>query len=430
MTSTTQVQVCHARFTGSARMARALRHASTCVWMVLVSMTGANCDAGGYHERDDEGPLILEPSNVTILGTSSAIAVVQDLEPLPDGSVWVLNSIEPFFIGFNARGDITHEYGQAGGGPEEFRAPRGFVTGGIAGEAWAFDGPRNAIIEVSRPAAAWSEIQLPREHIRPGQVIGGRDLTDNRVRLARLGDEVIIPRTTGSMDAGMLSFWLAIWGADLLALDLETDSVRTLLSLRNVLGDPTGNLEMTRFPPFPIWFRLWAVCGDELRVYDRPGNRIRAFANDGTELPAMPLPPPRFTTVTHREFGRAVLGLIMAEQMGAVGGQVSPEDSLRVLNQALANAQGEPEQLAHYLPRYVDFRCEPGGTLWLLPLDLELGGLRGGPAWLRIRPDGTTREVRFPERFDPYRFTAERVWGVQRDELDVASIAWIELPDT
>lgn len=430
MTSTTQDHDSRSRFVRSAPVAGVHRPAMGCVGVLLATMMTASCEAARNQEGDEAGVLVLEPSNVTILGTSSAIAVVQDVEPLPDGRVWVLNSIEPFFIGFDARGEVTHEYGQAGGGPEEFRAPRGFVTGGIAGEAWAFDWPRNAIIEISQPDDTWSEIALPGEHVRPGQVIGGRDLTDNRVRLARLGGEVIIPRTTGTMDAGMLSFWLAIWGADLLALDLETDSVRTLLSLGEVLGDPTGNLEMTGFPPFPIWFRLWAVCGEELRVYDRLGNQVRAFSSDGTELAATPLPPPRFTTVTHREFGRAVLGLIMAEQMGAVGGQVSPEDSLRILNQALANSQGEPEQLAQFLPRYVDFRCEPDGTLWLRPLDLELGGLRGGPAWLRVRRDGTTHEVRFPERFDPYRFTAERVWGVQRDELDVASIAWIELSDS
>jgi hypothetical protein len=133
--------------------------------------------------------------------------------------------------------------------------------------------------------------------------------------------------------------------------------------------------------------------------------------------------------VTQREFARVVLGLMMAERMGTVGVQVSPEDSLRILNEALANAQGEPEQLAAFLPRYVDFRCDAEGTLWLRPMDLEVGGLRGGPNWLRITSDHEMREVRFPDRFDPFRFTADRVWGVQRDPFDVASVAWIDLDD-
>ncbi|MFW6201084.1 MAG: hypothetical protein ACOC8B_00780 [Gemmatimonadota bacterium] len=46
----------------------------------------------------------------------------------------------------------------------------------------------------------------------------------------------------------------------------------------------------------------------------------------------------------------------------------------------------------------------------------------------RIRPDGAVREVRLPVRFDALSFTPERIWGVQRDRLDVASIAWIGLP--
>ena len=61
-------------------------------------------------------------------------------------------------------------------------------------------------------------------------------------------------------------------------------------------------------------------------------------------------------------------------------------------------------------------------------IDLEIGGLGVGPLWLRIAPDGAAREVVLPERFDALRFTHERIWGVQRDEFDVASVAWIELP--
>ena len=39
-------------------------------------------------------------------------------------------------------------------------------------------------------------------------------------------------------------------------------------------------------------------------------------------------------------------------------------------------------------------------------------------------------EVHFPDRFDPYRFTPERIWGVQRGELDVATVAWVSTPAT
>ena len=67
--------------------------------------------------------------------------------------------------------------------------------------------------------------------------------------------------------------------------------------------------------------------------------------------------------------------------------------------------------------------------MWIQPLDLDVGGLAGGPAWLRIARDGDLREVHLPARFDAMRFTPSVIWGTQRDELDVASVASIELPD-
>ena len=108
--------------------------------------------------------------------------------------------------------------------------------------------------------------------------------------------------------------------------------------------------------------------------------------------------------------------------------RLTAADSMRVINEVIQGVKGAPHQLANYLPRYVDFRCSADGTMWMRPLDLEVGGLEGGPAWLRITPEGALREVHLPPRFDALRFTRERIWGVQRDELDVATIAWIGLP--
>jgi len=64
----------------------------------------------------------------------------------------------------------------------------------------------------------------------------------------------------------------------------------------------------------------------------------------------------------------------------------------------------------------------------LQPFAIEHGVLEGGPVWLRIARNGAAQEVRLPDRFDPYRFTGERIWGVQRDPFDIASIAWIPVP--
>ena len=79
------------------------------------------------------------------------------------------------------------------------------------------------------------------------------------------------------------------------------------------------------------------------------------------------------------------------------------------------------------LPRYVDYRCDNEGTQWIQPFDIDtpgplMGGLRGGRVWLRITTDGETEEIRLPDSFDPYRFTPDKIWGVQRDELDAGKL--------
>jgi len=199
------------------------------------------------------------------------------------------------------------------------------------------------------------------------------------------------------------------------------------VSLGDLLDDPSAGFVATD-GGFPLWYRLWAVCGDQLRVYDRVRNQFRGFTASGEEVAAIELPPVRLTEVTPQEFARAVFPLRQAEVTGAVGTRLSAEDSVRVLNQIAQGLDGTPRQLAAYLPRYVDFRCSSDSALWLHPIDLEIGALKGGRQWLRITPDGAAREVLLPVGFDALRFTRERIWGVQRDELDVASVAWIALP--
>jgi len=213
------------------------------------------------------------------------------------------------------------------------------------------------------------------------------------------------------------------------ALDRRTRAVRRVVGLGDALGDPISDFEFTE-GGFPLWYRLWAVCGDgQIRVHDRLGNQVRRFASDGTELEPTALPPVNLDRVTPRQFGRAVFGYRVAEVLGEVGGEVTAADTTRVLNEIAQGVQGNGRELAAYLPRYVDFRCAADGTVWIQPFDVDRGGLEGGVAWLRITSDDVTGEIHFPERFDPYRFTTDRVWGVQRDEFDVASIAWIELPE-
>ena len=104
-------------------------------------------------------PVELEASTIDVLGSSDVtFAVVRDMEVLSDGSVWVLNSSAPYFVGFGPDGESLGAHGRAGRGPNEFAMPSAFVTGGWEGEAWVLDLVRHAMIRISRPDADWAEI--------------------------------------------------------------------------------------------------------------------------------------------------------------------------------------------------------------------------------------------------------------------------------
>ena len=109
-----------------------------------------------------------------VLGSSERIGLVRDLELSSDGSVWLLNSVEPFFIGFAPSGELLAAHGTSGGGPEEFRMPAAFTTRGWNGEAWVLDFVRHALIRVSQPGE-WAEVSIPQGDIPAGSLRGGMD---------------------------------------------------------------------------------------------------------------------------------------------------------------------------------------------------------------------------------------------------------------
>lgn len=387
----------------------------------------AGCDGEGAGNEPD-APIQLTESAIEVLGGSDSLAVVRDLEVASDGSVWVLNSAEPYFVGFGPDGEALGAHGRSGRGPQDFPMPAGFLAGGWQGEVWALDLVRHAMIRISRPDADWVEIPLRSASLPPGTVRGGMSMLSPTVRSARLGREFIVPRTSETMEAGVLSYRFSLLRPDLVAVDPEAGGARTLLAFSEVLDDPSGDF-ISSEGGFPMWYRLWASCGENvIRVYDRMTNQLRGFDGSGLEVRPVDLPPVPFTEVSARQFAKAVFPIRQAELTGDVWSRLSEEDSLRVLDRMAQSVRGQPHELASYLPRYVDFRCSEDGTMWMNPIDLDAGGLKGALVWLRIAPDGAIREVHLPARFDALRFSDSRVWGVYRDEFDIPAVASIALP--
>ncbi len=399
--------------------------------VALAASALAACRPAAPGESGSHVEVVVSASDVRTFGQTASLAVVRDLVVLGDQSVWVLNSVEPLFVGFDPDGNVIREHGAFGGGPTEFGAPTAFVSGNIEGGAWVFDAERHALIEVSQTGPTRAEILLPRDTtLPPTSLFGGRELIGAGLRTGALGEEIVFAKSALPSAGGFLGLWRAIWGATLVAFDPSDASIRPIVSLEEALGDPASVFTIRGdFPPLPFWFRMWAVCGaDDLRVYDRLSNQIRIYSAAGSERPPLPLPPPALERATKLQLARVGVGLGMAESGRDVSDTASPEDSVRMARQLASRIEGEPEDLAALLPRYVDFHCAPDGTVWLRRFDIDQGSLIGGPTWLQVTPVGEPREVRLPERFDALRFERDRIWGAQRDVLDVASVAWIPVP--
>ncbi len=415
------------------------RHDVTTALMLLVlgSAGVSGCDRTSSGSGDLEGDIRLAASDVRVYGTSDLIAGIEDLEVTSDGRVWLLNSLEPLFIGFGPDESAVQAYGRMGGGPEEFRRPSGFVAGGVDGQVWVLDRGHHALLEVAGPEAGRLALPLPQDAIPPGSVTPGMRIGwSDLVRTGRLDEEVILPRRADTPEPGIQAIWLSAWTADLVGVNPRTGSVRTIVKLGETLGDPRPHFDLEgAFLPFPLWFRLWAVCSEsEIYLYDRLQNEVRRFARDGDELTAIPLPPVRRASMSTEEFAQALFFAAAIEAAPAVppGGQLemSPADSARIMEGLRARLTAPPDRLAELLPRYLDLRCDEDGTLWLQRFDIDAGGLEGGPTWIRVTLDGSRSEIRFPDGFDPSRFTSERIWGVHRGELGVASVAWVPTQET
>jgi hypothetical protein len=162
-------------------------------------------------------------------------------------------------------------------------------------------------------------------------------------------------------------------------------------------------------------------------VYDRTQNRLLGYTPTGRELPSWPLPEPSWTEIDHDDFALAMLDVAAFEAAGSIELEPPRVDTAALLPTIYPRIRGDAQELASVLPRYTALHCSDDDALWLRRFDPRDGGLRGGRSWLMVEGEAIWRDVVFPERFDPFRFRGGRVWGVVRDALDVASIAWIEL---
>lgn len=370
--------------------------------------------------RGQDGLVLVAPDQVHELAAPEGLARVLDVEVATDGRLWVLNSVEPFFVVVSPDGRVERTFGTEGGGPEEYGFPVGLVRGPGSGEVWTYDVPRHALRRIG-PEPGF-DLALPPDSFAASRVVSfhGAGFRPARPWLEPAPDGILLARGRPSADP-----WsgLRMWRADihLLRTDDATARFEPRQRVADLLGDPGSRWPgATMFLPYPVW----SVCGDGgLALYDPLRNEIRRFTAGGAERDPIVLPDERRVALAFDRF-YTMFNLEYHEQV--------PVSQRVDSTQMRASFERDFPQLAamsaDVFPEYADLMCTGGDqTLWLQPFDTESPGLGHGAEWWRFEPDGTRTVFRLPDTFTAFRFGVDRIWGSMVDSLGVPAVARIDV---
>jgi hypothetical protein len=82
-----------------------------------------------FFVADREGVVIVPYDAVHAPTSLDVVVRVVDIQATSDGHVWVLNSVAPYFILLGPNGQVERQFGERGGGPEEYDRPVALVRG-------------------------------------------------------------------------------------------------------------------------------------------------------------------------------------------------------------------------------------------------------------------------------------------------------------
>ena len=374
--------------------------------------------ACGGDAGSDAALVTVSPDAMNAVTLPDVVARVVDVQPAADGRVWILNSVAPYFVVLAADGQVERQFGEKGGGPEEFGGPVALVRGVDPADVWAYDWGRNTLIRIS--SGERRELALPRDSFPVPSLISfkGAGINPAPPWLESTRDGFLLARARVSRDESALHLWngdilLFRDGGSEASVDLHTP-------IADFLGDPASRYATaTVLIPYP----LWTACADgTVALYDPLANTLRRFTEEDEELAVVALPDERRLQMTadlvfemfYRQFEEDV-----------PGAQIPEKEEMRRLT-AEQNEQFVSNS-AEFFPEYSDLRCTPDGTLWLRHFDATNGRLGQGSDWLRVSADGTQTVVSFPKAFRTFRIEGDRIWGTVQDALGVESLVWVGL---
>lgn len=370
---------------------------------------------------------VIPAEAVNVTEPSDQIAQISDIALHADGTVWVLNTTEPFFVAMSPEGEVLDYRGQRGDGPGELGGPSNLLLAGQPSQVWAFDSRARKLVRVDGPEWETEEPFLQLDSgLRGVRTISWDDTPGGELSRRWIG---------GSPDGFLFAHsrvqggaFRHMWDFDVVHLALDS-SATTVLSSGALLGDPVTRYgELGEIHPVPVW----ASCADgSMILYDPLANSVRRLDRGGRETGSHTLPPERLLNVTLERAWALIYRPMMVAMDSPDGPQTEgfPTDSAALFEMFKSEA-GENILETDLLPEYKHLECGGSGeTVWLQLFDVQSRGrsLGDGAEWLRIGPDGAIRRVVFPESFSPLRFTEDRIWGSHRGEFDVESVAWIEM---
>jgi hypothetical protein len=353
---------------------------------------------------------------IEVVGTAEAIAHIADIAEADDGTLWILNDAEPWFIAMSPDGEVLRSWGRTGGGPNEFRNPTTLIRDAASGSIFAYDAGHHALMRVDGPEDPVETIRMPRNSIPAGRIASAENIgAGGRGWIEPTPDGFLVGlEQDGSGDLS------GMWGARIVEL-LRDGTVRPAFAVADRLGDPASRYgkAATEFLPYP----LFARCPDgSVAVYNPLDNAIILLAIGDEVVDRIALPPERNLEVTFDRVFRMAYGFFRAQ---APAGQTPDSATMYAM---LQNEWAQVEaEAARVFPEYADLQC-PDGSLWIQLFDPDHGQMGRGPVWTRIATDDGVSTVRFPDSFRPLRFREDRTLGIAIGEFDIESVARVALP--
>ncbi len=330
-------------------------------------------------------------------GTDAMFGQIISVDVDDAGRVYVADQQARKVSVFGEDGALVSSFGQAGSGPGEI-GPMFMGMFERGGEVWTIDPASQGIQRFSVD----------------GEFLGATPFNIMQgvpIRMDEVGNSVIAQRRSMGTDGASMG----TEGDPVTTVGAETTDTIMVLPAGETISMQGGMPEFSFFAPEPLWDAAddgSTVQGinDSYRfeIRDADGSLTRIVSRDVEGQPVTP------------GVERAVLDL-MRDQMTQAG---APAEMLQpILEQAT---------FAETFPPVAQVLLEANGHLWVQRTsdlsdfaddeDIDIQDL-GAPRWDVFDPDGVfLGQIELPGAFQPLRMIDGVLWGLDRDDLDVASV--------